>query len=147
MSKSSPLPHGKNNYMEGKRTACSPCEKKTTTLVRNMRKKPKKKTKENTRSCDLTVCACRDAHISKNDFTKDRGLKGRRKPNETIHRKKRISTERHNISSTKQKRPEDISSRHLWLISYGERTITSTVALGYALLGPSRHVRTYYCMP
>ena len=46
------------------------------------------------------------------------------------------------------KRPEDTSSRHLWLINYyGERTSTSTLALGYPLLGPSRHVRAYYSIP
>ena len=35
-----------------------------------------------------------------------------------------------------KKCPEDISSRHLWLISNGERTSTSTLALSYLLLGP-----------
>ena len=35
---------------------------------------------------------------------------------------------------------------HLWLVDKGERTSTSPLALGYPLLGPSRHVRTYDCM-
>ena len=36
----------------------------------------------------------------------------------------------------------------LWLliINYGERTSTSALALGYPVLGPSRHVRAYKCM-
>ena len=41
----------------------------------------------------------------------------------------------------KQKRPKSTSSCHLWLINHGERTSTSTIALGYPLLGPSRHVQ------
>ena len=45
------------------------------------------------------------------------------------------------------KRPQDTSSRHLWLVNKGERTITSPLALGYPLLGPSRHFRAYHCMP
>ena len=45
------------------------------------------------------------------------------------------------------KRPEDTSSRHLWLVNKGERTSTSPLALGYPLLGSSRHVRAYNCMP
>ena len=48
-------------------------------------------------------------------------------------------------STNKTKRPEDTTSRHLWLINYGERTSTSTLALGYSLPGYSRHVRVYYC--
>ena len=32
-------------------------------------------------------------------------------------------------------------------INYGEGASTSTVALGYPLLGPSRDVRAYYYMP
>ena len=45
-------------------------------------------------------------------------------------------------------RPEDTNSHHLWLINRGKRTsTTNTLALGYPLLGPSRHVRAYYCMP
>ena len=35
----------------------------------------------------------------------------------------------------------------LWLVNKGERTSTSPLALGYPLLGPSRHVRAYHCMP
>ena len=42
------------------------------------------------------------------------------------------------------KRLEDASSRSLRLIHYGDRTSTRTLALGYPLLRPSRHVRTYY---
>ena len=45
------------------------------------------------------------------------------------------------------KRPEETSSRHLWLVNKGERTSTSPLALGYPLLGPFRHVRAYDCMP
>ena len=41
-------------------------------------------------------------------------------------------------------RPADTSSRHMWLINYGERTITSPLALGYPLLGPYRYVRAFY---
>ena len=43
-------------------------------------------------------------------------------------------------------RPEDTSSRHLWLINYGEGTSTSPLALGYPLLGPSHYVWAYYCI-
>ena len=43
-------------------------------------------------------------------------------------------------------RPEFTSSRHMWLINYDERTSTSPLALGYPLISPFRHVRTYYCM-
>ena len=32
------------------------------------------------------------------------------------------------------KRPEDTSSRHLWLVNKGERTSTSPLALGYSLV-------------
>ena len=42
-----------------------------------------------------------------------------------------------------KKRPEDISTRYLWLVNYGERTSTSTLALGYPLLGPCCLVRAY----
>ena len=45
------------------------------------------------------------------------------------------------------KRAEDTSSRHLWLVNKGERTSTSPLALGCPLLGPSRHVPAYHCMP
>ena len=47
-----------------------------------------------------------------------------------------------------KKRPEDTIFRYLWLINYGERTSSSTLALGHPLLSRSRHVRTYYyyCM-
>ena len=44
-------------------------------------------------------------------------------------------------------RSEDTSWRHLWLIDDDERTSTNTLALGYPLIGPSGHVRAYYCMP
>ena len=44
----------------------------------------------------------------------------------------------------KQKRPVYTISRHLWLMNYVERISTNTLALGYPLLGPSRHVRAYY---
>ena len=47
----------------------------------------------------------------------------------------------------KRKRSEDTNSRHLWLPNYGNRTSTGSLALGYPLLGPSRHVRAYLCMP
>ena len=44
---------------------------------------------------------------------------------------------------TKHKRPEDTSSRDLlWLINYGERTSSSTLALGYPLFGPSLYCCT-----
>ena len=59
---------------------------------------------------------------------------------ETKQYKRNARETQHNI------RPEDTSSRHLWLINYGERTSTSPLPLGYPLLGPSRHVRAYYCM-
>ena len=36
---------------------------------------------------------------------------------------------------------------HLWLINYDRRTSRSTLSLGHPLIGPSRHVRVYYCMP
>ena len=45
------------------------------------------------------------------------------------------------------RRRNDTNSHHLWLINYGERTSTSTLSSGYPLLGPSGHVRTYYCIP
>ena len=43
--------------------------------------------------------------------------------------------------TSKQERPEGASLRHLWLIHYGERTNTSTLALGYPLLDYSCHDR------
>ena len=51
-------------------------------------------------------------------------------------------------SNLQTTRPEGTSSRHLWLVNKGERTSTSPLALGYPLLGPSRHVhvRAYHCM-
>ena len=79
---------------------------------------------------------------------------------ERMHIEERRTVERRATASVKTKRrkrnkhnlrrhdirPEDTSSRHLWLIKYGERTSTSPLALGYPLRGPSRHVRAYYCM-
>ena len=50
------------------------------------------------------------------------------------------------VMTLQTKRPEGTSSRHLWLVNKGERTSTSPLALGYPLLGPSGHVRTYHCM-
>ena len=61
--------------------------------------------------------------------------------NETKQNKRNTRERQHDI------RLEDTSSRHLWLINYGERTSTSLLALGFTLLGPSRHVWAYYCMP
>ena len=51
---------------------------------------------------------------------------------------KNVICERQN-GTGKQKCPEDISSRNLWLIIYGERANMNTHALGYSLLGLSRH--------
>ena len=50
-------------------------------------------------------------------------------------------------SANKTKRPEDTNSRHLWVINYGERASTSTLAFDYHLVGLSRHVRAYCSMP
>ena len=64
-----------------------------------------------------------------------------------LFKKKCNARERQN-GIGKQKIPEDSRSRHLWLINYhGVQTTTSTLALGYPLLGPSHHVPTYCCMP
>ena len=60
---------------------------------------------------------------------------------------KQTQHQRNTTSYLRIKRPEDTSSRYLWLVNYGERTSTSPLALGYPLLGPSRHVRAYYCIP
>ena len=43
--------------------------------------------------------------------------------------------------------PKGYQFAPLWLINCCEQTSTGTLALGYPLLGPSRHVRTYCCMP
>ena len=42
-------------------------------------------------------------------------------------------------------RREDTGSRCLWLVNYDERISTDTLALGYPLLDPSRHVVGAYC--
>ena len=71
-------------------------------------------------------------------------------PWQTLPRRK-IATEespgKNAIWHLQTKRPEGTSSRHLWPVNKGERTSTSPLALGYPLLGPSRHVWAYYCMP
>ena len=61
--------------------------------------------------------------------------------------KTNVTPEKDVMTSAYQSFPEDTSSLHLWLVNKGERTSTSPLALGYALLGSSRHVRAYYCMP
>ena len=61
--------------------------------------------------------------------------------------KTNATPEKDAMTCTANQRPEDTSSRHLWLVNEGERTSTSPFALGYPLLGPSRHVRAYHCMP
>ena len=50
---------------------------------------------------------------------------------------------RHHMQT--KKRAEDTSSLHLRLIFYGEQTSTSTLCFGFPPLGPSRHVRAYFC--
>ena len=47
--------------------------------------------------------------------------------------KKNVTPEKGNMASV-NKTPVDASSRHLSLINYGERTGTSTLALGYPAL-------------
>ena len=60
---------------------------------------------------------------------------------ETTQNKPNSGERQHDI------RREDTSSRHLWLINYGERTSTSPLALSYPLLGSSCYILSYYCMP
>ena len=50
-------------------------------------------------------------------------------------------------SSANKKKTDEKDLHRLCLVNYGERTSASTLALDYPLLGPSRHVRTCYCMP
>ena len=66
--------------------------------------------------------------------------------NEAKQNKRNTRERRHDIY-LQTKHPEGTSSHHLWLINKGERTSTNALALGYPLLGSSRHVRAYHCMP
>ena len=88
---------------------------------------------------------------TKNDWKKGRGFGEsiNEEENEARQNKRDTRERRRYDINLQTKRPEDTSSRHLWLVNcvYGERTSTSPLALGYPLLGPSRHVRAYYCMP
>ena len=70
---------------------------------------------------------------------KDESEKKRKKKHNVL-----TSEERKAVWHRQTKRLEDRSSRYLRLIHYGERTSTSTLALSYPLLRPSRYVRTYY---
>ena len=63
--------------------------------------------------------------------------------NEAKQNKCNSRERRHDICKSNAKHPEDTSSRYMWLVNKGERTSTSPLALGYPLLGPSRHVRAY----
>ena len=83
-------------------------------------------------------------------------IEGRLNEMPRLQRKHKDENEAKHKSNTRErrhgiylqtKRPEDESSRHLWLVNKGERTSTSPLALGYPLLSPSRHVRAYHCMP
>ena len=69
--------------------------------------------------------------------------------NKTKRNKTNAAPEKDDMTSEKKtkKRPEYRSSLHLWLVNYGERFSTRPLALGFPLLGSSRHVRAYYCMP
>ena len=50
--------------------------------------------------------------------------------------------------SGNEKRPDERHClRHMLLINYGERISTITLAMGYLLLNPFRHVLLYYSMP
>ena len=63
------------------------------------------------------------------------------------NKEKNVTLEKGNIASANKnakKRPEGARSRHVWLIKYGERTCTSTLALGYPLLGLFRLIRAYW---
>ena len=97
-------------------TSYSPYKEKTV-MVQKIRHLPKKKEEtETTKKRTQTVIG----------------------DNETRQNKRNTKERQHDI------RLEDTSSRHLWLINYGERTSTGPLALGYPLLGCSRHVRAYY---
>ena len=57
--------------------------------------------------------------------------------------KRNARDEKNGIGKQNKKHPKDTSSRLLRLVNYGERTSTSTLALGYPLLGPPRHIGAY----
>ena len=108
--------------------------------------KKKKKKKKRKKKKERNTCGYRNDCISKDDWTKGRGF------NESIETKKEAKQNKRNTREKtpwhlQTERPEDTSSRHLWLVNKGKRTGTSPLALGYPLLGSSRHVRAYHCMP
>ena len=59
--------------------------------------------------------------------------------NENKTKQKNVTPEKSvmTLANKTHKRPEYTSSRHFWLINYGEQTSTSTLALGYSLLCPA----------
>ena len=67
--------------------------------------------------------------------------------NEAKQNKRNTREIRHGICKPNARRIQVRAWRHLWLVYKCERTSTSLLALGYPLLGPSRHVRAYDCMP
>ena len=70
-----------------------------------------------------------------------------RKPSITKTKQSKGNTRERRHGICKQKRTEDTSSSHLWLVNKSERSSTISLALGYRLLDPSRDVRAYHCMP
>ena len=85
--------------------------------------------------------------MSRDDLNEGPRLQRKHRDKTEAKQNKRNTRETLHVIS-KPRRPEGTSSRHyLWLVNKGERTSTSLLALGYPLLGPSRHVRAYHCMP
>ena len=127
--------------------AYSPYKEKAKMIQKNTRKKRhvqinKKEKKEKKRR--KHVWLSERLHIEERLNEGSRLQRKHRDENEAKQNKRntREKTPRH----LQTKRPEDTSSRHLWLVNTGARTSTSPLALSYPLLGPSRHVRAYHCM-
>ena len=87
------------------------------------------------------VCGCRSACIVRGTIERWAAalVKAKKAKTKQTQNKSNARKGQHEI------RPEVTSSRHL--SDNDERTSTSTLALGYHLLGPPRHFRVYYCMP
>ena len=91
--------------------------------------KEKEKKKGRTRVCAVGARWLQRKHKDENEARQNRHNARKR---------------RHDICKPNAQRTQ---VRALWLVNKGERTSTSPLALGYPLLGPSRHVRAYDCMP
>ena len=100
-------------------------------------------------SCQVTACGCRSACISKNEERLNEGprlLQSKQKDENETKQTRSTVLAKDDLTSANQTPGEDKSSCRLWLVNYGKRTSTSPLALGCALLGPSRHVRAYYLL-